>query len=155
SERAQRFWDDDRYAAMRAQLIERRRNQSAVTRELHRQAMTRRYSDPAERLRHSEIMVRAWAGDDGRRSRQADVARQINLRSEITAQVVRAALDQTGSIRGAADLLECDRSVFRRFPEVLAQFRGSPSYRNHRVVAVRELPGEHDTYCLTVPEAGN
>ena len=30
-----------------------------------------------------------------------------------------------------------------------------PAYRNHKVVAVRELPGVHDTYCLTVPEAGN
>jgi deoxycytidine triphosphate deaminase len=26
---------------------------------------------------------------------------------------------------------------------------------NHRVVGVRDLPGVHDTYCLTVPEAGN
>ena len=26
---------------------------------------------------------------------------------------------------------------------------------NHRVEAVRELGGEHDTYCLTVPETGN
>jgi deoxycytidine triphosphate deaminase len=26
---------------------------------------------------------------------------------------------------------------------------------NHKVVAVRELPGDHDVYCLTVPEAGN
>lgn len=54
-----------------------------------------------------------------------------------------------------ADLLECDRSTFRRFPEALAQFRGSSSYRNHRVVAVRDLAGDHDVYCLTVPEAGN
>jgi deoxycytidine triphosphate deaminase len=74
---------------------------------------------------------------------------------EITAQVVRAAHDTTGSIRGAADLLEGDHSVFRGFPEVPAQFRGSGSYRNHRVVAVREIPGESDVYCLTVPEAGN
>jgi deoxycytidine triphosphate deaminase len=156
SDRAQRFWDEDRYAEIRAKLIARRNDQSDATRELHRQAMIRRYADPAERMRHSEIMVRAWARDDGsRRGHQAEVARQINLRSEINADVVRAALDQTGSIRGAADLLECDRSVFRRFPEVLAQFRGSPSYRNHKVVGVRELPGEQDTYCLTVPEAGN
>jgi dCTP deaminase len=27
--------------------------------------------------------------------------------------------------------------------------------RNHKVSAVRELPGVHDVYCLTVPEAGN
>ena len=27
--------------------------------------------------------------------------------------------------------------------------------RNHKVVAVRERAGDHDVYCLTVPEAGN
>jgi dCTP deaminase len=27
--------------------------------------------------------------------------------------------------------------------------------RNHKVASVRELPGNHDVYCLTVPEAGN
>jgi deoxycytidine triphosphate deaminase len=30
-----------------------------------------------------------------------------------------------------------------------------PCYRNHRVVSICELPGEHDTYCLTVPGEGN
>lgn len=68
----------------------------------------------------------------------------------------RAALDETGSIRGAARLLECDRAVFRRFPEVLDAFRGRHiTYRNHRVQSVRQLPGDHDVFCLTVPEAGN
>jgi deoxycytidine triphosphate deaminase len=56
---------------------------------------------------------------------------------------------------GAAALLNCDRSVFRRFPETIAKFRGTPAYRNHKVVAVREMPGDHDVYCLTAPEAGN
>jgi deoxycytidine triphosphate deaminase/intein/homing endonuclease len=27
--------------------------------------------------------------------------------------------------------------------------------RNHRVTGIRELPGDHDVYCLTVPAAGN
>ncbi len=31
----------------------------------------------------------------------------------------------------------------------------SPNYRNHRVVSIRHLAGNHDVYCLTVPEAGN
>jgi deoxycytidine triphosphate deaminase len=62
---------------------------------------------------------------------------------------------ETGSIRGAAALLDCDRSVFRRFPQVIANFRGTPAYRNHKVVAIREIAGDHDVYCLTVPEAGN
>jgi deoxycytidine triphosphate deaminase len=26
---------------------------------------------------------------------------------------------------------------------------------NHKITAIRELPGHHDVYCLTVPEAGN
>ena len=27
--------------------------------------------------------------------------------------------------------------------------------RNHKVVAVRDLPGDHDVYCLSVPNYGN
>jgi dCTP deaminase len=101
-------------------------------------------------------MVKAWSTDTGtRRSRQAEIARRIRLRAGITAESVRRALDDTGSIRGAASLLNCDRSLFRRFPDVLASFRGIPAYRNHKVVGVREIAGDHDVYCLTVPEAGN
>jgi deoxycytidine triphosphate deaminase len=33
--------------------------------------------------------------------------------------------------------------------------QGTPAYRNHKVAAVREIAGDHDVYCLTVPEAGN
>jgi deoxycytidine triphosphate deaminase/intein/homing endonuclease len=32
---------------------------------------------------------------------------------------------------------------------------GTPTYRNHKVAAIRALAGDHDVYCLTVPEAGN
>ena len=43
----------------------------------------------------------------------------------------------------------------RRFPPAVAHRRGTPAYRNHQIVAIRELPGDHDVYCLSVPEAGN
>ncbi len=156
SVRARSFWSDERYAEIRHRLAEARRNPSDATREAHRRAMFRRYADPAERLRHAAAMERAWAADDGsRRRRQAEVARRIKLRTEITAERVQRALHVTGSIRGAADLLECDRSVFRRFPQQIAYFRGDARYRNHKVASVRELRGQHDVYCLTVPEAGN
>jgi deoxycytidine triphosphate deaminase len=156
SQRAVEFWQADRYEQIRNQVIEARRNPTDATREAHRQAMLRRFSDPAELARHSQSMIKAWSADDGtRRSRQAEIARRIKLRAGVTAEIVRRALDDTGSIRGAAALLNCDRSVFRRFPDVLASFRGTPAYRNHKVVAVRELAGDHDVYCLTVPEAGN
>lgn len=43
-----------------------------------------------------------------------------------------------------------------QFPDTMAAFRGKRTkYRNHRVASVRHLPGDHDVYCLTVPEAGN
>jgi len=38
---------------------------------------------------------------------------------------------------------------------VIAPFTGSPAHRNHKVAALREMDGDHDVYCLTVPEAGN
>ncbi len=156
TERANSFWSDEKYADIRRSVIEARRNPSDATREAHRVAMLKRYSHPAERIRQGQISAHAWARDDGTRRRiQAEVARQIKIRSEITSEVVRSALDKTGSIRGAAQLLDCDRSVFRRFPEVLKAFRGTPNYRNHKVAAIRSVPGEHDVYCLTVPEAGN
>jgi deoxycytidine triphosphate deaminase len=156
SERAASFWQDDRYGQIRDRLLELRKNPSEATRKAHRLAMLRRYTDPAERARQSRLMKRAWAADDGtRRSNQAEIARRIKLREELSEQVVRRARDETGSIRGAAALLKCDRSVFRRFPETLAEFRGTPAYRNHKVTAVREIAGDHDVYCLTVPEAGN
>jgi dCTP deaminase len=101
-------------------------------------------------------MIQAWSKGGGeRRRKQAEIARGINLRSEITAEAVRSAYHQAGSIRGAAQILNCDRSVLRRFPNVLAELRGQASYRNHKVASIRELSGEHDVYCLTVPEAGN
>jgi deoxycytidine triphosphate deaminase len=119
-------------------------------------AMYNRYRDPNERIRQGRISAAAWDRDDGtRRERQAEVARAIRIRPEIDGERVRAALDQTGSVRGAARLLDCDRSVFRRFPEVIARFTGRSPARNHKVVAVRERPGDHDVFCLTVPEAGN
>ena len=155
-ERAVSFWSDARYVAIRERLLEHRRNPTAATREAHRAAMLHRYENLEERARQSQRMRAAWNTDDGRRrGMQAEVARQINLRREITSESVRSALHQTGSIRGAATLLDCDRSVFRRFPDVLSAFRGLPHSRNHKITSIRELSGQHDVYCLTVPEAGN
>lgn len=158
SERASAFWQESTYAQARAQLLAKRQHVSEATREAHRQAMLERYRDQAERARQGERMRAVWTNARGaRRQMQADHARQLRLRQEITAQVVSDALHQTGSIRAAARLLECDRSTFRRFPVELAAFRGKASHavHNHKVRDIRSLGGEHDVYCLTVPEAGN
>lgn len=68
------------------------------------------------------------------------------------------------SIRGAARLPGVDRPVFRRFPDPVARSAGRRvrdlggeryAVRNHKVAAIRPVAGDHDVYCLTVPEAGN
>ena len=113
----------------------------------------------AARAAQGERSRHAWSTSSAeRRQRQADHARALRLRPEIDAAEIRRALDATGSIRGAARLLDCDRSAFRRLPEVLDAFRGlggSSNRRNHKVASVRTLKGEEDVYCVTVPEAGN
>jgi len=155
--RALDFWNDERYAEQRAQLIEQRQHISESTREKHRLIMRQRYQKPEEVAKQAALMRDVWAKDDGeRRSKQAEFARQLRLRKEIDAEVVKQALNETGSIRGAARLLACDRSVFRRFPEVIQAFRGqSPAPHNHKVKSIKSLAGDHDVYCLNVPEAGN
>lgn len=156
SERASRFWNSDEYGEARERLRQiRLDNWTEERRETKRAQMLEYYQDPATRIARSVESRAAWATDDGtRRERQREIARNINLREEITADSVRQALDVTGSIRGAARLLNCDRSVFRRFPDVLHAFKGT-QMRNHKIERIRELPGDHDVYCLTVPEAGN
>ena len=46
-------------------------------------------------------------------------------------------------------------AAHRHIPDVIRHSNEMPAYRNHKVAAVREIAGDHDVYCLTVPEAGN
>jgi deoxycytidine triphosphate deaminase len=110
---------------------------------------------PGTHRHHLDFDRRNNRPTGARRSTQAEIARRIRLRPEIAEQTVRRALHVTGSVRGAAEVLNCDRSVSRRFSDALTDFRGTRQYRNHKVTAVREIAGDHDVYCLTVPEAGN
>jgi dCTP deaminase len=157
AKRAAAFWSDAAYADVRERVLNDRRHPSEETRARHQEATARRFADSTERARHGLSIAAAWARDDGtRRSRQAALAGRVRLRAAIGEREVLAALNKTGSIRGAARELACDRSVFRRFPELMERFRGQGSRpSNHKVVAVRDLAGDHDVYCLTVPEAGN
>jgi deoxycytidine triphosphate deaminase len=56
-------------------------------------------------------------------------------------------------LRAGASLMPLYRDVVRE-REVVHQPVGAFGL-NHQVVYIRDLVGEHDTYCLTVPEAGN
>jgi dCTP deaminase len=83
---------------------------------------------------------------------QAQRARQFwndQRFAEIRQRVLEARRNPSDATREAHRI-----ATLRCFPEVVAQFAGRRD-RNHKVTAVRELPGDHDVYCLTVPEAGN
>ena len=146
SERAKAFWQEERYAQTRERLLAQRQQTSDSTRKAHRQVMLERYRSQAERDRQGERMRAAWAGagSDARRLQQAQHAQTLRLREGVNAEAVVAALHQTGSIRAAARLLDCDRSTFRRFPQELAAFPGQASHpvRKHKVRSVRPVGGE-------------
>ena len=158
SQRALSFWHNDRDAKKRMALIAKHREywSDPAAREAQAERQQRFWeNNEAARQRQGNRSRAAWANSsEERRARQREIARNLRIRREITAEVVRTALDAAGSIRGAARLLNCDRSVFRRFPEVIHAFKGT-TYKNHRIESIRTLPGEHDVYCLTVPETGN
>lgn len=92
---------------------------------------------------------------DERRAAQAEIARAINLRSDVTEDTLVQALLKEGTIRGAARLLNVDRTAFRRFPAIMEKFRQGELKNNHKVAGVRKVRGKHDVYCLTAPETGN
>ncbi len=156
--RATNFWNDKKYAKQREALLEKRQHISEETREKHRLHMQQRFANPKARIAHSKLIKTAWKNsDETRRMNQAALAARLNRRDDINAESVIDALHKAGSIRGAARLLNCDRSVFRRFSEEMNQFHGEKKavYKNHKVIGIKTLSGDHDVYCLTVPEAGN
>jgi dCTP deaminase len=153
--RAVNFWTDPKYADARDGLSQRRTEywSSADTRSAQRTRIQKFWAENEDRRGQVGAASKEYwarAGED-RHRQQREIAGQLNVRADIDEAAVASALKATGSIRAAARLLECDRSVFRRFPHVIQAFRG----KNHKVVSVTEAKGEHDVYCLTVPESGN
>lgn len=159
--KALNFWHNDIYEEARQRLIELHHARwTQEERQRQRDRQEKFWTNhPEYRVAVSEKFQAYWAAaSEERRQQQRDIARRLNVRSEITEEKVRVALDATGSIRGAARLLNCDRTVFRRFSQVIHQFKGTAKASlkaNHKVTAIEEVRGEHDVYCLTVPEAGN
>jgi deoxycytidine triphosphate deaminase len=59
-----------------------------------------------------------------------------------------------GELRPGESLMPLYRDCARGYEMVYQPMNGH-LYRNHRVTAIRDLAGQHDVYCLSVPEAGN
>lgn len=157
SQRSTEYWHHEKYAEQRAIHIQKYVDAwTDARREAMSDRMKEYYQDPKHREEKSQQSQQVWKqADEARHNQQREIARHINLRKEITAERVEAALNQAGSIRGAARLLNCDKSVFRRFQDTIAKFRSSPRYRNHKIKSIKSIAGDHDVYCLTAPETGN
>jgi deoxycytidine triphosphate deaminase len=96
----------------------------------------------------------AWREEFSRaQSARASQFRHSDRYRNIRDRIIERRRNPTDATR--AEVLNCDPSVFRRFSAVPSDYRGTRQYRNHKVAAVREIAGDHDVYCLTVPEAGN
>jgi len=102
-------------------------------------ALAKRAADPQWREHFSQVQ-----------SHRAAEFWQADRYQKVRSQLIEARRNPSDATREAHR-----RAMLRRFPEVIAKFRGTPAYRNHKVAAVREIAGDHDVYCLTVPEAGN
>jgi len=148
---SRRYWSDpDKKAAHLAVLHSAEANRKAG---LSRSAF---YSTPEGQAVLRESARKSWEtrGEEGR-TKQADVARNLRLRDDVTEDAVRNALLEAGTIRGAARLLSVDRTAFKRFPNLIREFKDGALLNNHRVVSVRDTGLTQDVYCLTAPFTGN
>lgn len=114
---------------------------SEANREKLKNARNTRWADPVQRLKQSEVAKNGC----GARKRRGD----------ITSQTLTSALLEAGTLRGAARILNVDRSAFRRFPKIISNFKNGKLAHNHKVVAVHQKKTVKPTYCLTAPESNN
>jgi deoxycytidine triphosphate deaminase len=144
--RARRFWDDTRYEERREHLIQQFRKRWAQVgeREIQSERLHQYYdAHPDARVRAGERSRQAWQGASSeRRERQRELGRQLNPGRDISEADVLAALRAAGSVRGAARLLDCDRTVFRRFVYVIegwCEEHGPTQHWNVRTELTEEM----------------
>jgi deoxycytidine triphosphate deaminase len=71
---------------------------------------------------------------------------------EVVYQPESRVWEMTQQLAGASKVFT---NGFTITPPTASTDFGSATLLNHKVVSVRQLPGDYDVYCLTVPEAGN
>ncbi|GAC1422237.1 MAG: hypothetical protein NVSMB6_23790 [Burkholderiaceae bacterium] len=141
--RAMSFWREEAYATAREKL---RGSRGRSWTDDHREA---------KRQPRGWQSQAAWAkAMESRHANSRELAGQIDLPDVMTDQA-REASQQSGQVQGPARQVVRDRSVFLGSPQVASEVGEYGIHRNHKIVSIRQLPGVHDVYCLTVPEAGN
>jgi len=121
------LWNAPEHEASREKILTQLRgywegDSGAEARAKQAEIMRMRTADAKFAADHLERLNLMWQDEDFRAMMAAQCA-TINIREDITEDNVREALTTEGSIRGTARKLNCDRSVFRRFSEVICEFK--------------------------------
>jgi len=123
---ADAFWNSDEHSETRQKVLFGRKNyganMSAEERQKRSEIMRVLMMDVVRRKESAERFNALWE-DPEFRANKVNQARSLNLRTEITECEVRDALEKAGTLRGAARLLDCDRTVFRRFRDLVLEFK--------------------------------
>jgi deoxycytidine triphosphate deaminase len=62
---------------------------------------------------------------------------------------------EANTLRPGDALMPLYREAQGGYARLYQPLVGTQQYQNHKVAVVRQIAGDHDVYCLTVPEAGN
>ena len=90
---------------------------------------------------------------------RTEASEHIRLHNQASYGEVFDPAELSASFRGAPERLAQAPAWRANYAEAQRartfSFKGQQPIRNHKVVSIRETAGDHDVYCLTVPEAGN
>lgn len=120
------LWNSERTFAQRERILNvLRRTHLLLTPEQkqERDDRFRQYMLQDHVREESSRRLKALWEDPDYRAAKIEQTRNLNIRSEITEAEVQRALETAGTIRGAAKLLNCDRTVFKRFAQTLLNFK--------------------------------
>lgn len=120
------FWKDEHFMTARQNFIEkcieRGKNLTAEQRRDKADKQRAIMMAPERRELSSKRMKELWLDNEFRKACIERVS-SLNRRDDITEDDVIEALETAGSIRGAARILKCDRSTFRRFKNIILKFK--------------------------------
>lgn len=123
----QKFWSFEEDHPSKHQLREKRKQywkseKGLEYKEILRQRTRAMFANAAFMEEHRERLNALWKDPDFREI-MAKQCGELNVRKDIDEEAVKNALETAGSIRGAARLLNCDKTVFRRFKDIVIDFK--------------------------------
>lgn len=123
---ADKFWHDEDFEEERAAWSLARKeywaNMTPEEKERRTENFRKYATSDQGRRRASETLLELWKDPEFIEVKRAHAC-ELKIRHDVTEEKVLEALKATGTLRGAARMLDVDRTAFRRFPEIIAKFK--------------------------------